>query len=458
MTNTKGFQTTQTDNSLPLKGSVSGIITFSGGTAITDYTIVLPNVQGAAGTTLTNDGAGNLSWASGGFTGALGNNLYTETYLASMPLVGTFNLNDLDMTFTNPGAPTTATMNGLTVKESYGAAWVAGGGDYVAVLGNIVNNAGAFTFSSETGFKASVQSSGTSTITLARGYESLGSFTHVGNIVTNYEAYHVSAPFTGGTITNVYGLHVDNLNAGTNNYGVVVEGASTKAIWTKSGMVEFDNPTTVGVGTIQSSLFSTTISPAGDSLATYEGQEVVISQSTQHNISNPIIGQINVINSHPGGGNTDFKTVGFRSANQLIGAGTVTTAQGFISLISANTGAIGDAFHFYAQNLALAAGGSSGTQYGMFIENMTGAADNYGIWISGATTQAIVVETGSTVFGGVSSDASAIVDIQSTTQGFVTPRMTTAQRNAILPTEGLEVWDLDIHGKFVYDGTNWIQL
>ena len=57
---------------------------------------------------------------------------------------------------------------------------------------------------------------------------------------------------------------------------------------------------------------------------------------------------------------------------------------------------------------------------------------------------------------GGTPDASAKVDIQSTTQGFLPPRMTTTQRTAISsPAEGLCVYDLTLHKLYVYDGTTW---
>lgn len=224
-----------------MDGATSGSFAQSANAVTTTYSIVWPAAQGAAGTTIQNDGAGNLTWVSSAFNGALGNGLYTEVYSATAPGAGINNMNDFDMTFTNPGAPITATINGLIVKESFGASWVAGGGDFVGILSNVVSSlAGSFTTSSETGFKASLQSSGLSNITTVRGYEVVGSFTHAGNVVTNYEAYHVSAPTTGGTITNAYGLYVDNLTSGTNNYGIYVAGASTYAIWTASGVNRFD--------------------------------------------------------------------------------------------------------------------------------------------------------------------------------------------------------------------------
>jgi microcystin-dependent protein len=51
-------------------------------------------------------------------------------------------------------------------------------------------------------------------------------------------------------------------------------------------------------------------------------------------------------------------------------------------------------------------------------------------------------------------DASAIVDITHTTKGLLIPRMTTAQRLAIvLPATGLQVYDTDLKGVYIFDGT-----
>jgi len=66
------------------------------------------------------------------------------------------------------------------------------------------------------------------------------------------------------------------------------------------------------------------------------------------------------------------------------------------------------------------------------------------------------VNTGQVSVGVSSQVASAILQVDSTVRGFLPPRMTTAQRNAIsAPEEGLEVYDLTLHKKFVYDGTTW---
>ena len=57
---------------------------------------------------------------------------------------------------------------------------------------------------------------------------------------------------------------------------------------------------------------------------------------------------------------------------------------------------------------------------------------------------------------GVTPNASALVEIDSTTQGFLKPQMTTTQKNAISsPKEGLEVYDLTLHAPCWYNGSAW---
>jgi hypothetical protein len=54
-------------------GSTSGYVGVSSPAAPTSYSLVLPSAQGGAGTTLENDGSGNLSWVSGGLPSQAGN-------------------------------------------------------------------------------------------------------------------------------------------------------------------------------------------------------------------------------------------------------------------------------------------------------------------------------------------------------------------------------------------------
>jgi len=58
--------------------------------------------------------------------------------------------------------------------------------------------------------------------------------------------------------------------------------------------------------------------------------------------------------------------------------------------------------------------------------------------------------------GTTSPDASAKLDVKSTTQGFLMPRMTTTERDAIAsPATGLQIYNTDEKCVQAYDGTAW---
>jgi hypothetical protein len=60
---------------------------------------------------------------------------------------------------------------------------------------------------------------------------------------------------------------------------------------------------------------------------------------------------------------------------------------------------------------------------------------------------------------GTTADASAILDVKSTTKGVLVPRVTTAQRTAIVsPASGLLVYDTDVKSFWYYNGTAWTNI
>jgi hypothetical protein len=57
---------------------------------------------------------------------------------------------------------------------------------------------------------------------------------------------------------------------------------------------------------------------------------------------------------------------------------------------------------------------------------------------------------------GGTPDPNLALDVQSVTQAFAPPRMTTAQRNAIPgPQEGFTIYNLTTHGLETYTNTGW---
>jgi hypothetical protein len=72
-----------------------------------------------------------------------------------------------------------------------------------------------------------------------------------------------------------------------------------------------------------------------------------------------------------------------------------------------------------------------------------------------ATTGNFILQNG----GTFTDIASARLAVNSTTQGFLPPRMTTTQKNAIAsPATGLMVYDTTLNLISVYNGTMWISL
>lgn len=95
------------------------------------------------------------------------------------------------------------------------------------------------------------------------------------------------------------------------------------------------------------------------------------------------------------------------------------------------------------------AAGASGRSFGV-SSAVNGAPNSTAFLFVGDTA------TGVTMGSNSNSHASAVLDLVSTTKGFLPPRMTTTQKNAIAsPAEGLQMYDSTAKSPAYYDGTNW---
>jgi hypothetical protein len=98
------------------------------------------------------------------------------------------------------------------------------------------------------------------------------------------------------------------------------------------------------------------------------------------------------------------------------------------------------------------------------IYSRAGGAGGYPIfWCQDAngtaSTTFIVRENGSVHVGATANVPSSKLTLTSTTQGFLPPRMTTTEKNAIAsPATGLQVYDTTLNRPCFYDGTTWITL
>ena len=77
-------------------------------------------------------------------------------------------------------------------------------------------------------------------------------------------------------------------------------------------------------------------------------------------------------------------------------------------------------------------------------------------WRIAATADQWNNGTGSFGFGTITPNSSAVIDLTSTTKGFLPPRLTTTERDAIgTPAEGLVVYNTTTQVLNFYNGSSW---
>ena len=102
---------------------------------------------------------------------------------------------------------------------------------------------------------------------------------------------------------------------------------------------------------------------------------------------------------------------------------------------------------------------SNGSSLSSEIRAYRQASFNELRFVFGATHALAVHSTGQIGIGTVTPDASAILDITSTTQGLLPPRMTSAELAAIAaPAVGLQVYDTTTNNLNYFNGTVWVVL
>lgn len=96
-------------------------------------------------------------------------------------------------------------------------------------------------------------------------------------------------------------------------------------------------------------------------------------------------------------GAPSFGLVGVEIAAQHNGTATITSAAGGqFQVQNLSSGIISNTYGTYIENATNSGGGTITTQFGLYIENLTSATNNYGIYVSGAATYAIWVDSGIT--------------------------------------------------------------
>ena len=146
----------------------------------------------------------------------------------------------------------------------------------------------------------------------------------------------------------------------------------------------------------------------------------------------------------------------FQSLLTKDGANTLAIQYDYVALATLlNGGTLTNRYGFYMFDANPAGGGTLTNQYGIYIPALVGAATkNIGIFSANVVT-----------IGTDAPSASALLQVDSTTKGFLLPRMTGAQAEAIAaPAEGLAIYSTDGSGATItskgwwgYDGATWVK-
>ena len=99
----------------------------------------------------------------------------------------------------------------------------------------------------------------------------------------------------------------------------------------------------------------------------------------------------------------------------------------------------------------------TGGDHGRFAFKMDGdSSDAYTRWLHGSTERMRLTAGGNLGIGTTAPNASALLDVSSTTKGVLLPRMNTTQINAISsPAEGLTVYNTVLSTLCFFNGVSW---
>jgi len=260
-----------------------------------------------------------------------------------------------------------------------------------------------------------------------------------GSTITNQTAFNVAANLTAGT--NNYGFR-GQIPSGTNRWNLFMEGTADNYL---AGAL--------GIGT--TTLTGYNLNIAKNITGATSSYGVRLQGTVQSDVTTLVAGYGSLLNTATASFTlTDY--VHHRSMQGTIGAGSVVTNQYGYYADSSMIGATNN-YAFYS---AIPSGTNRWNLY------MTGTAANYlaGVLNIGSTTlSGFKLDVNGTarmqstlkVGAATTQNASSVLDIESTTQGFLPPRMTTTQKNAISsPATGLVVFDSTL-GKLCVFSTTW---
>jgi len=266
-----------------------------------------------------------------------------------------------------------------------------------------------------------------------------------GSTVTNQYGFNVSSSLIGAT--NNYGFY-GSIPSGSNRWNIYMNGTAKNYL---AGSLLIGSTTDAGykldvTGTTRLQ-GDTSISSGGLGIGTtiLNSHSLRISKSITGSVGCYGISQTGIVQS-----DVTSNTYGYFNQSN-------TQATAFT---------LGEYNHYFASQGTIGSGSAITTQQGFVVNsNLTGATNNYGFrGVIGAGTNRYNIYmdgtaqnylAGALSIGVSTANASALLQVDSTTQGVLFPRMTTTQKNAISsPATGLVIFDTTL-GKLCVYSTTW---
>ncbi len=475
--------------------------------------VTYPNAHGSAGQVLSTTGSGTLTWTT--LTSSpidLVNSSGILSIVNGGTGTNTQNFVDLSAAQTISGSKTFSsdvTINGLRIGKGPGN-----------LQNNIVLGREAFTSNTTGVGNTAIGDNALHTNNAGDYNTALGDATlalnTTGNrntaigsaaLYSNYDGVNNSAFGVGALTYNIGG--VDNVGMGKEalhsnsngsyNIGIGTEAAASNV--SGSGMVaigykalgnanssvvgSYSNNNAIGYLALMGSGVSANNTGTDNNAF---GSDALSSNSAGS--SNVAIGTIALGSNTTGFGNIGIGTASLQSNT----TGNYNTASGTQSLLHTTTGGSNNAIGSYALVENTSGSGNNAVGYLALYNNITGA---YNTAIGNSTGLGIISGNNNTIIGAnvtglsdvsnhiilangsgaikarhdgsdwtfngsvsIGSSApvgSAKLEVNSTTQGFLLPRMTTVQRDAISsPAQGLSIYNTTTKGNELYNGTAWV--
>lgn len=256
--------------------------------------------------------------------------------------------------------------------------------------------------------------------------------------ITNGQYYFKSAGNSYGSMTgwaiiqspwNRSGNYIFPSNLGTDSVGIGINIPQAKL--DVNGQVNIENPDTTTNGGTKFGLNVSMSRQVPGSTTNFVGNQVGMKVGAGDSLINGYYYRTNV-----------FNPVG------IIGHGFSFLSQGgtFTNINVWN--------HFFASDMTIGSGGLGNvTAYQGQVSAKTGSS-SFNLYMDGTAPNYL---NGPLWMGATAATPSAQLFMNSTTQGFKPPSMTTTQKLAIAsPSEGLQVYDLTLHQMSYYNGTAWV--